>query len=103
MHTYVYLFMAYLTVNIVPSFKNAQKSTTFHCYLYGSPQEVNIGDTVIMRPIVTGSNLTLIWTKTFNGETKVIDKNNKDFFVNNMVRTACIVYFVCTYVIEYMH
>ena len=95
--------MAYLTVNIVPSFKNAQKSTSLHCYLYGSPQAVYIGDTVIMRPIVTGSNLTLIWTKTFNGETKVIDKNNEYFWVNNTVCIACIVYFACTYVIEYMH
>ena len=90
--------MAYLTVNIVPSFNNAQKSTSLHCYLYGSPQAVYIGDKVIMRPIVTGSNSTLIWTKTHNGETKVIDKNSKYFFLkhNNMVCIVCM-YFVYTY------
>ena len=90
--------MVYLTVNVAPSFKNAQKYTSLHCYLYGSPQQVNIGDKVTMRPNVTGSNLTLIWTKTFNGETKVIDKNNEYFFLkhNNMVCTVCI-YFVYTY------
>ena len=84
--------MVYLTVNIVPSFKNAYKSTSLHCYLYGSPQKVDIGDIVTMRPIVTGSNLTLIWTKIFNGETKVIDKNNEYFLLkhNNMVRMYCI-------------
>ena len=89
--------MVYLTVNIVPSFKNAEKFTSPNCYLYGSPQQVNIGDKVIMRPNVTGSNLTLIWTKTFNGETKVIDKNNEHFLLkrNNMVCFACCILCVC--------
>ena len=80
--------MVYLTVHIVPSFKNAQYSTSFHCYLYDSPQAIHIGETVPMKPNVTGSNLTLIWTiSTNNGETKVIDKNNKFFLLkhNNMV------------------
>jgi len=87
-HPYVCLFMVYLTVHIVPFFKNAQYSTSFHCYLYRSLLAVDIGDKVTTKPNVTGSNLTLIWTiSTNNGETKVIDKNNKSFLLkhNNMV------------------
>ena len=82
---YVFSCMVY---HIVPSFKNGQYSTPFHCHLYRSLLEADIGGKVTTKPNVTGSNLTLIWTiSTNNGETKVIDKNNKSFLLkyNNMV------------------
>ena len=56
-----------------------------------------MGKEVIIRPNVTGSNLTLIWTITINGTTKVIDKNRKEFFLKdkNMVRMYI---YVATYI-----
>ena len=68
----------FLLLYTVPTFINSQYSTEHNCYWYSLPP-ICSGHSVTMSVDVLEDNLTLIWTVTINGHTKVIDKYNRQY------------------------
>ena len=74
--------------HIEPIFKNHNGYVdSYDCYEQNLPI-IEYGDKVTMSVDVSEDNLTLIWTVTANGHTKVIDKDNQDYVLRDQNKVA---------------
>ena len=74
-----------------PIFKNQDVYlASYDCYEQKSPI-IEYGDKVTMSVDVSVDNLTLIWTVTTNDQTKVIDKHNQDYVLEDKNKEICII------------